>query len=493
MSDQEENVRVLIAEDDYMVSEMIRGSLEEIGCTIVGEAADGSEAVEMTQSLRPDVVLMDIKMPDMDGLEATRRIYQHCPTPVVVLTAYDTPGLVEEASAAGVGAYLVKPSSVREMERAIAISLARFDDMMELRDYADQLEQRVAERTAQLQAQYARLDAILRSTADGIAVTDARGEIIQTNPVAQAWLTQTLSPEDAARLQEAVQHLARRAAERPEAVLELTGLDLELQAAPILEPGLEEALRLAQGEMAAVVAVHDVSHLKALDRMKSRFVINISHELRTPITTIKLYADLMHRRPEKREVYLDTLARETDHLAGLVEGILQIARIDSGRLEMKPRPTLLNELAEAAVAHHQPLAQKHGLTLEHHPAEPGPLALVDPDQGLQVLNNLVKNGILYTPRGEQVVVSTGKAEAEGRAWATATVSDTGMGIPEDELPHIFDRFFRGKEPRSMQISGAGLGLSIVEEIVELHGGRVTVESEMDVGTTVTVWLPLADT
>ena len=128
-----QDVRVLIAEDDYLNSEMLKGLLEEIWYTVIGEAADGLETVEMTQSLQPDVVLMDIKMPDMDGLEATRLIFERCPTPVVVLTAYETPELVEEASAVGVGAYLVKPPNAREMERAITIAIARFDDLMELR------------------------------------------------------------------------------------------------------------------------------------------------------------------------------------------------------------------------------------------------------------------------------------------------------------------------------------------------------------------------
>jgi AmiR/NasT family two-component response regulator len=132
MSNQQD-IHVLIAEDDHLNSEMIRGLSEDIGYTVVGEARDGLKAVEMTQSLRPDVVLMDIKMPDMDGLEATQRIQESCPTPVVVLTAYEASELLEEASATGVGAYLVKPPDARQMERAIVIAMARFDDLMELR------------------------------------------------------------------------------------------------------------------------------------------------------------------------------------------------------------------------------------------------------------------------------------------------------------------------------------------------------------------------
>lgn len=287
------------------------------------------------------------------------------------------------------------------------------------------------------------------------------------------------------RLQQAVQDLAMQAEQRLETVLELAGLDLELGAAPISGPGMDEA--------AAVNTVHDVSHLKALDRMKSRFVSNVSHELRTPITTIKLYAALMQRTPAARwGEYLDVLIKEADRQARLVEDILQISRIDSGRLEMRPRPTPLNELTDMAILNHRVMAEEQGLTLEHRPAKPEPLALVDPDRMTQVLANLVTNAIQYTPKGGKVVVSTDRVEAEGRIWATVAVADTGMGIPEEELPHIFERFFRGEQPRAMQVSGTGLGLAIAKEIVELQGGWVTVESEVGVGTIFTAWLPLAD-
>jgi len=365
-----------------------------------------------------------------------------------------------------------------------AIAIENAELYQELHDHAERLEQRVQERTAQLEAQYARLDAILRNATDGIVVIDAEGKIIQANPIAQTWLTQTLSPEEAALLRETVHDLARRAEEQPEAMLELTGLDLQLNVASISEAGLEEAV--------AVVDIHDASHLKALDRMKSHFISNISHEFRTPIATIKLYTTLIRRHPEKWAKYLDAMEQETERLMGLVEDILQISHIDAGRLALKPRPTALNELTEEAFAGHQVLAHDKDLTLEYHPAEPGPVALIDPQQMMQVLNNLVRNAIQYTPEGGRVTISTGKEEAEGRVWAVLAVADTGIGISGKDLPHIFERFFRGEKPQLMQIPGTGLGLAIVKEIVELHGGRVMVESQVDVGSTFTAWLPVSD-
>ena len=138
----QKGIRVLIVEDDYLVSKMVKGLLKETGYIVVGEAMDGLKAIEMTESLRPDVVLMDIEMPDMDGIEATRLICERCPTPVVALTAYETEELVNKASDAGVGAYLVKPPKPREVERAITIAMARFGDMMELRHLNAELQAR---------------------------------------------------------------------------------------------------------------------------------------------------------------------------------------------------------------------------------------------------------------------------------------------------------------------------------------------------------------
>jgi signal transduction histidine kinase len=381
---------------------------------------------------------------------------------------------------------------LQPLASAAAIAIENAQLYRRLLDHAERLEQRVRERTAELRDQYARLGAILRSTADGIVVADEEGEIVQANPVAQTWLTRALSPREAERLQEAVRRVAVGTEEQPVELLELTGLDLELSGAPISGVvDAKEVVQPIQSEPHAVVAVHDVTHLKALDRMKTRFVTNISHELRTPVTTIKLYAHLMRQQPEKWDHYLDVLVQEANHQAQLVEDILQISRIDAGRVGMAPRPVSLSELTEAAVANRRVLAWDRGLALEHCPVDPDPVVLVDPDRMMQVLNNLLENAIRYTPEGGRVVVSTGTRVADGRMWATATVEDTGIGIPEAELSHIFERFFRGVKPRSMQVSGTGLGLAIVREIVELHGGRVSVESREGVGSKFTTWLPLA--
>ena len=497
----EKKVKVLLVEDNPGDVRLLRETLGEV-TSIQFELTQVErldEALEQLDHEHFDVILLDLSLPDVQGFDTFVQVHKQAPgVPIVVLTGFDDETLAVQAVREGAQDYLVKGQiDSNLLVRAMRYAIERQQAEEALRHHAEHLEDRVRERTAEIQAQYARLEAILRSVTDGIIVIDGKGEILQLNPVAQRWLTQTLSPDDAARLWETMQFLARQAEERPEIVLELAGLDLELSAAPVVGTGIDE--------LGAVVAVHDVSHLKALDRMKSRFITNVSHELRTPITTIKLYAELMWRQPEKWQEYLKVLEQEANNQVQLIEGILQLSRIDAGRLEIKPQPMPLHKLIETSVASHQSLAQERGLTLEYRLMEPLSLAnhrsddasakpsvvLADSRQIAHVFNNLIENAIQYTSEGGRVIVSTGREEVDGRAWAIATVADTGIGIPEEELPHIFERFFRGEESRKMQMSGTGLGLTIVKEIMELHGGRVTVESQVDAGSTFTIWLPLA--
>ncbi|HNT75353.1 MAG TPA: GAF domain-containing protein [Anaerolineae bacterium] len=364
-----------------------------------------------------------------------------------------------------------------------AIAIQNANLYQQQRHYADQLEQEVRKRTAELEAKNAWLEAILRSTTDGIIVTDSAGEIVQQNTVVDTWLKRTLSSESAKRLCDTVRRVARRAEERAEQLLELPGLDLQLNAAPIADSDA--------GGPAVVVAVHDISYLKALDRMKSRFVSDVSHELRTPLASIRLYTSLVRTAPEEKlDQYLLALDREADRLARLVADILQLSRIESGRLDINLQPTDINVLAETTIASHMVLAESKGLNLTYHANAHTSQVEVDLDKFSQVLNNLIENAINYTPAGGHIQVSTQQQSRDGRKWVTVTVADTGMGISEDEVQYIFDRFFRGEGPRQQQIQGTGLGLAIVKEILDMHGGTVTVKSEVGVGSIFTVWLPL---
>jgi signal transduction histidine kinase len=202
--------RVLIAEDDYLVSEMVKGILREMNYKVIGEASTGHEAVKLTQQLHPDVILMDIRMPDMDGIEATRHIATRCPTPVVMLTAYETPDLVVRAGEAGAGAFLVKPPSATEIERTVTIAMARFEDLQKLRAL-----------NAELQARNEELDAFAHTVAHDIR--DLLGPVVGFAEALRDNL-HVLQEEDISRHLNTIAHSGRKISDIIEALLLLAGV-----------------------------------------------------------------------------------------------------------------------------------------------------------------------------------------------------------------------------------------------------------------------------
>jgi len=371
----------------------------------------------------------------------------------------------------------------------------------EVREYAELMEERVRERTAQLAAQYLRSEAILLSTADGIIVMGEGGEILQLNPVAQGWLSR-LPEEDRKLVVEKARELTLRAVERPGAVLELSGLDLDIKVAPILSPTPEEMPQPVPGEPKAVIVMHDVSELKALERMKTTFVKNASHELRTPITTVKLYTHLLRQSSpgdEKWRSYLDALTQEVDDQAQLIEDILYLSRIYSRQVgkNLWRQPVPVSELTNAVFIRHHAIAQQRGVQLEHRPfvspdrGDTG-LLMVDTGQMMAALNYLVDSAIRYTPAGGRVVLEAIPGEQDGHPWVAISVSDTGEEIPEADIPRVFEYLFRegDTELHSRRVARTGLRLMIVKELVTMLGGKLTVESRAGERNVFTVWLPL---
>ncbi len=353
----------------------------------------------------------------------------------------------------------------------------------QLHQYAKNLEQRVAERTAELATQNARLETILRSVTDGIVVIDPAGTVLLANPLAEKWNAEFLPSADAQKLREAMRTLAREAGGALALTLELSTADLQLQAVPVLAA--------EGGESQVVITIHDVSELKTLERLKSQFISSISHELRTPLTAIKLYAQLLqYKNPNKEDEYLAALNSEIDYLVEMVERILQFSKISVHQITLKLEPTDLNVLLEAIIKSRQAFAKQKALSFTFHPNLGLPKIRLDQEQIRHVFLNLISNALHYTPAGGVVQVSTEITVDNGQEWVITEIKDTGMGIPHQELPHIFKRFYRGAEPRREQISGSGLGLAITKELVEVHNGWITVESKENHGSIFTVWLPV---
>jgi PAS domain S-box-containing protein len=229
--------------------------------------------------------------------------------------------------------------------------------------------------------------------------------------------------------------------------------------------------------------------LRELDRMKDDFVASVSHELRTPLTSIRGYLELVREDgglDEEQDRMLGIVDRNADRLLGLVTDLLFVAQLDAGKLTMESAPVHLARLAAESVEAASPRARGTEIDLHLH-AEGELVVTGDRTRLAQVIDNLISNAIKFTPRGGRVDVRVFRADGS----AVIEVSDTGVGIPEDERVHLFERFFRTSGATRGAVQGTGLGLAIVGAITESHGGTVNVESRPSGGTTFTVALPLA--
>jgi PAS domain S-box-containing protein len=364
------------------------------------------------------------------------------------------------------------------------------------------LEDEVAARTAEIKEEQEKSEAILRNVGDAIAMFDRDLHIQYVNP---AFSERTGYQPG--------QVLGR------EIFLLLGGVTAEQSRQSLLGPlgqgepwqgeitvhrkdgRLYDALltvapiRDASGNLTAFVSSHeDISRLKDLDRARSRFITTVSHQLRTPVTNMKLYAHLLRsgRRAEKSEQYLQVLEEQADRLGHLIQDILEMTNLD-GQTIGSWNPVNIPSLVEHVVNRFRSSAEEAGVRLDFDPI-PITLPIVNGDHIRlnHALGEVTENAVAYTPAGGRVSLEVDTDESDGARWVTITVRDTGPGISDDEQARIFDRFYRGKVVESGQLPGTGLGLSMVHRIMEAHGGRVTVESQLDRGSAFTLWLKAAD-
>ncbi len=229
--------------------------------------------------------------------------------------------------------------------------------------------------------------------------------------------------------------------------------------------------------------------LKALDQIKDQFVSRVSHELRTPIANIQLYLNLLDRgKPEKHADYVQTLRQEAMRLNRMIEDLLDISHLDMGKTEFRFVPTDINHLAATLILERKPEALERSLTLLQELQSDLPLVHADPALVRQALSNLLVNALNFTPAGGTVTCRTEMRNYADRDWVTITVKDTGSGIAADELPHLGERFYRGRAARNYRVPGTGLGLAIGKEIIDRHDGRLTIDGEVGQGASFTIWL-----
>ncbi|MBP7604252.1 MAG: response regulator [Spirochaetes bacterium] len=532
--------RIFIVEDEKIVSRDLQNVLESMGYEVAGVATSGEEAVGLIPGLRPDIVLMDIMLKGrMDGIEAAERVRSELEVPLIYLTAYADDMTLQRAKITEPYGYLLKPFDERDLSIAIEMAL-----------YRHRMENRVRESERWLSATLKNIgEGVAAVDADGkVVFLNPHGEVLTGWPADEArgkpveevfnvlparggaentgevTLMTTGMPDpsthddfilvdrgggrkhvefsasiirdekdavtggvlsfrDISGRRKAEEELRRHRDHLEEMVLERTA---EIRAANEKLQGEIAERRRAEKELKKAMEMAE-----AANRAKSEFLANMSHELRTPLNSIIGFSKLMKMQFEDGDFanYLDNILSSGLHLLKIINDILDVSKIESGRMDFNRAPIDPGEIIATCVAIMAVQADERGVTLENRWNLPGDLAIFgDAKRVQQVFINLISNAIKFNRPGGSVRID---ARIEG-GMLVIDVADTGIGIKREHLSFIFEKFNQVNSDLDRDTQGTGLGLTISRMIVEAHDGRIGVRSEYGTGSTFTVSLPLCD-
>ncbi len=354
----------------------------------------------------------------------------------------------------------------------------------ELYSYINEQALRLAEMLTFQQEEASKVRAILQSITDGVLVVDREGKILLVNPAVEAMLGIPREGLEGKATQELPGlFLAGGVFAQPNQRVQLLDRDLAVYSAPVVTDTGET--------LGTVFVLRDITREVQADRAKSEFISTVSHELRTPLTSIKGYVDLLllgsvgDLSPMQRN-FLEVVRSNANRLVELINDLLDISRIETGRITLNREPVSLYELVEEVVESARTEIERKQLHLEVDVSPDLPLVMADRRRVLQILSNLVSNACKYTREGGHIAIAARCVDG----FLQVDVSDTGVGISPEDQQRLFTRFFRADNPMRDEVGGTGLGLAISKSFVEMHGGRIWVQSELNVGSTFSFTLPL---
>jgi len=371
------------------------------------------------------------------------------------------------------------------------------DEVAELGRALNLMAARLKEKIEDLEREQGKVAAILDRMVEGVIAIDSQGRILLMNPGARAIFDFRRDPVEGRPLAELIRQKeifdlveACRACRPGESCRR------EVEIGPPINRILEaHALPVHFGPdrtgSGSLLVLHDITALRRLEQVRTEFVANVSHELRNPLTAIKGYLETLLDgaldEPSTARRFLEIAHTHADRLGRLVDDLLQLSDIETGRVVLAPAPLVLRDVARDVSAVFANQASRKRLILLHR-VPPDLRARADRDRLVQILVNLVDNAVKYTPEGGQVTLG---AAPGASGFVEVRVADTGIGIPSTDLPRITERFYRVDKARSRELGGTGLGLAIVKHLVQAHGGELRIDSELGKGTTVRFTLPAA--
>ena len=395
--------------------------------------------------------------------------------------------LVARRSSGSLRAVTEASRRLEQGEYDYRVPTGAYDETRRLTETFNQMADTVKNVITRLSSERDTLSAVLETMADGVVVTDPGGRVSLFNPAARDLLEIRAPQVEGLRLAELVrdneihQLMARcqeaQSRQEAEVSLILPRRYLSAIATPLDNNG------------GVLLTLHDLTRMRQVETSQREFVSNVSHELRNPMASIKAMVETLESGAvNDRQVALDFLSRmrgDVDRMNGLVNDLLELSRMESGQFQIEAEPMPLAPLVEAVRKQFEEVAASQEVGVMEELDDDLPWVMADGEKLTQVFVNLVENSLKFTPPGGEIRVS---AEA-GDEQVQIVLKDTGIGVAPQHLPHIFERFY--KVNRSRRDSGTGLGLSIVKQLVEAHGGRITVESKEGEGCAFTFTVPRA--
>jgi signal transduction histidine kinase len=482
--------RILLADDNADMRAYLRDLL---GPTYHVEVVrDGEEALAAARRERPDLILSDVMMPQLDGfglIEAVRADPTLLDVPIILLSARAGEESRIEGLNAGADDYIVKPFVAREL-------LARVGALLELTNTRRENEERFR---AYVQATS---DVVYRMNADWSEMRQLQGRdfIADTTDPSHSWMQKYIYPDDQPRVMAAIQHAVQN-----QTVFELEHRVIRAdgslgwtfsRAIPLLDKAgkvvewFGAASDVTEHHRTQEALLSQQYRLQTADRQKDEFLAMLAHELRNPLAPIRNAGELLARtssmNPHARSA-VATIERQVTHLTRLVDDLLDVSRITKGRIELRRRPTSIADVMTRALETVDPLIQQ-----KHHNvvtvSSRQPLVVnADPERLLQCMANILTNAAKFTPAHGEIRIELRAGAGEARV----IVSDNGMGISPELLPQIFDLFVQGERTLDRAQGGLGIGLSIVKRVIEMHEGSVAASSGgINQGATFEIVLPL---
>ncbi len=367
------------------------------------------------------------------------------------------------------------------------------DEIGDLAGAFNHMSEEVCSKIEQLEENKAKLEAVLLSMFDGVMVVDQRGKILLMNSALKDLLAVEHEAEGRKPL-EVIRNVEIQ--EITDKVLE-TNSGVESREIPVLLP--EEKIIIVHGTPifreekieGAVLVFHNVTEIRRLEKIRKDFIANVSHELRTPASSIKGFAETLSagalEDKKSAKEFIKIIEENSDRLVRLIEDLLDLSKMESGKVDMNLNPCSLYPIIKKVVSQVEGQAKKKCISIETKINKDAAKILADEIFITQAFLNLIDNAVKYTDENGTVSITV----QEEKEFIKINVKDNGIGIPEKDLPRVFERFYCVDKARSRKAGGTGLGLSIVRHVVEGHGGKVTVKSIFGQGSTFSVTIPRA--